>query len=249
MKPAISIITVVRNNKEFIEDAINSVLSQSYPHIEHIIIDGGSTDGTLDIIKKYDKKISKWISELDYGTFDALNKGIKMSSGDVIGFLHSDDLFADGKVIEKIADKFTSPDINILYSDLVYVSKRNINKIIRRWKAGRFSKEALKFGWMPPHPTMFVRKSLYNKTGLFDTDLKIASDYDMILRLLKSNPGTIVYIEEVFIRMRLGGKSNKRLNDIFRKSKEDYIILKRNEFVLPVFTLLCKNFRKLIQFF
>jgi len=249
MNTTITIITAVRNNKEFIEDAIKSVLSQSYPNLEYIVIDGNSTDGTLAIIKKYADKISKWISEPDNGLFDALNKGISMSSGDVIGFLHSDDLFADDRVMEKIAEKFTSPNINVVYSDLVYVKRFNVKNIVRYWKAGKFYEKSLKFGWMPPHPTLFARKSLYEKTGLFNISLKIASDYDMVLRLLKNCSDSITYIDEVLIKMRIGGKSNSNLNYILLKSMEDYTILKRNGFALPAFTLLCKNFRKLNQFF
>lgn len=255
MKPAISIITVVKDNKEFIEDAIKSVLLQTYPAIEYIIIDGASTDGTLGIIEKLasqninDKKISRWISEPDDGIYDAMNKGINISTGDIIGFLHSDDMFAGDNVIEKIAGKFNLPDVNAVYSDLVYVTKGDTNKVLRYWKAGNFSLNSLKFGWMPPHPTFFVRKSLYQKYGLFDTGLKIASDYDMILRLLNNNPDSITYINDVLMKMRLGGKSNRSLKNILTKSIEDYKALKKNDFSLPAFTLLLKNIRKLNQFF
>jgi len=255
LKPAISIITVVKDNKEFIADAIKSVLFQTYPEIEYIIIDGASTDGTLGIIEKltsqsgYEKKISRWISEPDGGIYDAMNKGINLSTGDVIGFLHSDDMFAGDNVIEKIAGKFNLPNVNALYSDLVYVSKRDTNKIIRYWKAGKFLEKSLKFGWMPPHPTFFVRKSLYQKYGLFDTGLKIASDYDITLRLLKNNPNSVAYLNEVLVKMRLGGRSNKNLKDILIKSSEDYMALKKNGFSLPAFTLALKNVRKINQFF
>jgi glycosyltransferase len=255
LKTAISIITVVKDNKEFIEDAIKSVLLQTYPAIEYIIIDGASTDGTLGIIEKLasqninDKKISRWISEPDDGIYDAMNKGINISTGDIIGFLHSDDMFAGDNVIEKIAGKFNLPDVNAVYSDLVYVTKGDTNKVLRYWKAGNFALNSLKFGWMPPHPTFFVRKSLYQKYGLFDTGLKIASDYDMILRLLNNNPDSITYINDVLMKMRLGGKSNRSLKNILTKSIEDYKALKKNDFSLPAFTLLLKNIRKLNQFF
>ena len=228
---------------------LTAVLSQTYPHIEYIIIDGGSTDGTLDIIKKYENRISKWVSEPDKGIFDALNKGITLSSGEVTGFLHSDDLFADDKVIEKIAGKFKSENCSAVYSDLVYVSKRDIKRIIRYWKAGGFTVNSLKFGWMPPHPTLFVRRSLYEKYGLFDTGLKIASDYDMILRLLKNNPDSVAYLNEVLVKMRLGGRSNRSLKNILIKSSEDYKALRKNNFKFPFFTLLMKNIRKVNQFF
>ncbi|HSP88789.1 MAG TPA: glycosyltransferase family 2 protein, partial [Ignavibacteriaceae bacterium] len=219
------------------------------PQIEYIVVDGGSTDGKVDIIKKYSNRISKWISETDNGIFDALNKGINLSTGNIIGFLHSDDLFTDSNAIEKIAGKFKLKNINAVYSDLVYVRKGNINKIVRFWKAGNFSANSLKFGWMPPHPTLFVKSSLYKEYGLFDIGLKIASDYDMVLRLFKNNPGSIAYIKEVFVKMRLGGRSNRSIKDIFRKSREDYKVLKKNNFTFPAFTLLIKNIRKITQFF
>ncbi|OGU74402.1 MAG: hypothetical protein A2V93_00320 [Ignavibacteria bacterium RBG_16_34_14] len=254
MNLTISIITVVKNNKEFIEDSIKSVLTQSYPNIEYIIVDGNSTDGTLDIIKKlashseYNTKISKWISESDSGIYDAMNKGINLSAGDVIGFLHSDDLFSGNDVIGKIAGKFILANVNVVYSDLVYVSRKNINKTIRYWKAGKFSENSLKFGWMPPHPTLFVRRSLYEKCGLFNIGLKVASDYDMTLRLLKNNPDSVYYLNEVLVIMRLGGRSNRSLKDVLIKSSEDYKVLNRNGFSFPAFTLLLKNIRKLNQF-
>jgi glycosyltransferase len=248
LPPIVSIITAVKNNKEFIEDAIKSVLGQTYPNIEYIVIDGSSTDGTFDIIKKYQSKISKCISEPDNGIFDALNKGIKNSTGDIICFLHSDDILANDKVIEKIAHWFISTNADVVYSDLVYVSKKNINKVIRYWKAGKFSAKSLKFGWMPPHPAMFVKRSLYDKYGLFDIGLKIASDYDIILRLLKNSPDTIFYTQEVFVKMRLGGKSNRSFKNIMLKSKEDYRALRNNGFSSPAFTLFFKNVRKLNQF-
>ena len=255
MPPTISIITAVFNDKDFIGDAIKSVLGQTYPQIEYIIIDGGSTDGTIDIIKKlasqsgYANKIAIWKSEPDIGIYDALNKGIKLSSGDVIGFLHSDDLFADEKVIEKFAGIFTSADVDIVYSDLVYVSRKDKEKVIRHWKAGSFSTNSLNYGWMPPHTTLFARKSLYDKAGLFDTGLKIASDYDMMLRLLKNSPGSIFYSDEILVKMRVGGKSNSSLKGLLKKSSEDYKVLKKNNFSFPSLTLLLKNVRKVKQFF
>lgn len=251
----ISIITAVYNNKEFIGDAVKSVLSQTYPNIEYIIIDGGSTDGTVDIIKNsversgYKNKISKWISEKDTSIFDALNKGINFSSGDVIGFLHSDDLFADERVVEKIAAIFSSAKVDIVYSDLVYISRKDKERVIRHWKAGSYSADSLKFGWMPPHTTLFARKSLYKKTGLFDTGLKIASDYDMMLRLLKKSPGSVYYTEEILVKMRAGGKSNSSIKALLDKSIEDYKVLKKNNFPFPALTLLLKNIRKVNQFF
>jgi glycosyltransferase len=245
----VSIITAVHNNKKFIEDAIKSVLEQTYPYIEYIVVDGNSTDGTLDIIKKYEGKISKWISEPDNGTYEALNKGIKLATGDVVGFLHSDDLFASNMVIEKVAGKFLSGSVNAVYSDLVYITKNNGDKTVRYWKAGEYKRKSLRFGWMPPHPTLFVKKEVYDNCGLFNTGLRIAADYDMMLRLLTYCGDKISYIDETLVKMRLGGASNRSLKNMIIKSREDYIALSNNGFPLPLLTLFLKNIRKLNQFF
>ena len=249
MSITVSIITAVHNNKKFIEDAIKSVLEQTCPQIEYIVVDGNSTDGTLDIIKKYEGKISKWISEPDNGTYEALNKGIKLATGDVVGFLHSDDLFASNMVIEKVAGKFLSGNVNAVYSDLVYITKNNGDKIARYWKAGEYKRKSLRFGWMPPHPTLFVKKEGYDNCGLFNTGLRIAADYDMMLRLLTYCADKISYIDETLVKMRLGGASNRSLKNMIIKSREDYIALSNNGFPLPLLTLFLKNIRKLNQFF
>ena len=249
MSLTISIITAVHNNKKFIENAMKSVLGQTYPHIEYIVVDGNSTDGTLDIIKKYEGKISKWISEPDSGIYEALNKGIKLTTGDVVGFLHSDDLFASNMVIEKVAGKFLSGSVNAVYSDLVYITKNNGDKTVRYWKAGEYKRKSLKFGWIPPHPTLFVKKEVYDNCGLFNTGLRIAADYDMMLRLLTYCGDKISYIDETLVKMRLGGASNRSLKNMIIKSREDYIALSNNGFPLPLLTLFLKNIRKLNQFF
>ena len=249
MSITVSIITAVHNNKKFIEVAMKSVLEQTYPYIEYIVVDGNSTDGTLDIIKKYEGKISKWISEPDNGTYEALNKGIKLATGDVVGFLHSDDLFASNVAIEKVAGKFLSGNVNAVYSDLVYITKNNGDKIARYWKAGEYKRKSLRFGWMPPHPTLFVKKEVYDNCGLFNTGLRIAADYDMMLRLLTYCGDKISYIDETLVKMRLGGASNRSLKNMIIKSREDYIALSNNGFPLPLLTLFLKNIRKLNQFF
>jgi len=240
----ISIITTVYNNKQHIEKAILSVLSQTYHDIEYIVIDGGSSDGTVDVIKKYSNKIDKFISEPDKGIYDGLNKGIKLASGDVIGFLHSDDEYYDSKVIEKIAAKFNDDSIDGVYGDLIYVNQKE--EIVRYWKSGEFTPGKLKKGWMPPHPTLFLRKEIYDKYGLFRLDYKIAADYDFMLRVLKHDP-KLVYIPEILYKMRLGGASNKSIKNILQKTKEDYKAITENK-IGGVFTLINKNFSKLKQF-
>lgn len=224
----ISIITATYNSQDTIADAINSVASQTYKHIEHIIIDGKSTDNTLEIINENSGRISKLISESDTGIYDALNKGIKNATGDVIAFLHADDIYVDNTIIEKAANLFHEKQTDSIYGDLLYVSKENTNKIIRNWKAGEYSFSKLKRGWMPPHPTFFVKKEIYKQYGLFNTDFKIAADYDIILRFLGKHKISTAYLPVVMIKMRVGGESNKSIKNIIKKMKEDVKALKKN---------------------
>ncbi len=242
----ISIITAVWNNRETIADAIESVLSQTYSDAEYIIIDGGSTDGTVDIIRSYGDRITKFVSEKDKGIYDALNKGVKLATGDVIGFLHSDDVFADENSVAKIAEAF-SENTDGVYSDLIYTPKSDITKILRYWESRSFTPELLSRGWMPAHPTLYLRREIYDRFGMFDLNFRIAADYDFILRVFTSGINT-VYIPEVLYKMRLGGASNKSLKNIIRKSREDYIAL-RNNGVGGLGTLFIKNISKLGQFF
>lgn len=243
----LSLISVVYNNAQYIEDCIKSVASQSYRNREHIVVDGGSTDGTLELIEKHREKITKWVSEPDEGLYSAMNKGISMATGDVIGFLHSDDFYADDDVIEKVADVFINRDVESLYGDLVYISK-NGKRILRYWKSGNYREGMVKWGWMPPHPTFFVKRAVYNKHGCFNTDLRVAADYDLILRFLGKHGISTHYIPEILIKMRIGGNSNKSIKNIIRKSTEDYRAMKENNLPVPIVALFYKNFSKLRQF-
>ena len=244
----ISIITVVYNNAEYIRDAIISVLSQDYQSIEFIVIDGGSEDGTLEIIKEYQERISFFLSGPDNGIYDALNKGISHSTGDVIGFLHSDDVFSNDEVVSILAREFGRSNSDVVYGDLVYVKSVDTNTIVRHWEAGEFSNKNLRCGWMPPHPTFYVRRGIYNKYGGFNLMYHISSDYDSMLRILTIKNIRVAYIPEVLVKMRTGGVSNKSIINIINKSIEDYRVLKANR-IGGFITVLCKNFRKLPQFF
>ena len=343
MSLKLSIITVTKNNKPGLLRAIDCVRNQTYRNVEHIIVDGGSADGTVDILRSEQKEINSRpvipanevsqestldsglrrndtssnnaklpatnysllaISEPDNGIYDAINKGIKLATGDVIGLLHSDDLYADENMLERIAEVFKSraegkeqSAVEAVYSDLVYVRKKSDSgqvrqdfvqpgrvgmteprtshysrlttsySVIRYWKTHKSVKSnqslvnrkdtdhhllvtdhLLKNGWMPPHPTLFVRKEIFDKYGFYNTYLKIASDYDMILRLLFKHKITSYYLPITTYLMSIGGASNKSIKNIIQKSKEDYLAMKMNGIKYPVITLFSKNFRKLPQF-
>lgn len=226
----ISIITVVYNNKETIKDAIDSVLSQTYKNIEYIIIDGASTDGTIEIIESYGDKITTFISEPDRGLYDAMNKGLALATGDVVGILNSDDFYMDECVIEKIMKIFTSQDIQSVFADLVYVKPDNLQKVVRHYDSSHFTPSKFAYGWMPAHPTFFVKREVYQKYGLFKTDYKIAADYELLVRFLGRYGVSYFYLNEVIIKMRTGGvstsglKSNYILNqEIIRACRENGI--------------------------
>lgn len=243
----ISIITSVFNNKEYIAEAIESLLNQSYKNIEYIVIDGASTDGTTEIIKSYKDKIDKFISEPDEGIYDGLNKGIRLTTGDVIGFLHSDDLYTSNKVIENIVKQFEVDNgLDGVYGDLIYTSKYNTNKVLRYWKSRAFDEALLKKGWMPAHPTLFLKREVYEKYGKFDLSFKIAADYDFMLRVLSAGV-KVKYIPQVLYKMRVGGESNKSLKNIMLKSKEDLRALRKNN-VGGIYSLIIKNLSKIKQF-
>lgn len=243
----VSIITVVWNNNKTIKHAIDSVLSQSYKNIEYIVVDGASTDGTLEKVLSYGNRISKCISEKDNGIYDGLNKGINLATGDIVAFLHSDDIYADNRVVEKIVKEFDLDNkLDGMYGDLVYTSKEDTNKILRYWKSKKYNSTMLKDGWMPAHPTLFLKKDVYERYGKFDLTFKISADYDFMLRILKSGI-RVKYIPKVLYKMRVGGESNKSLRNIVQKSKEDINAIKKNE-IGGFLTLVKKNLSKIIQF-
>jgi len=247
MPPKITVITAVYNNHRFIAHAIESVLEQTYKNIELIVIDGGSTDGTVEVINRYRPWLSKFISEADGGIYEALNKGISYATGEVIGFLHSDDLFAGKNTLSAVAAGFHSADVDAVYGDLVYVSKEHPNEIVRFWRSSPYTSIKLRQGWMPPHPTFYVRRKVYEKYGAFDTRYRIAADYDCILRLLDKAKINCVYVPSVLVKMRLGGVSNRSIASVMRKMQEDYRVLQANE-IGGIGTLVFKNLKKLSQF-
>ena len=244
----ISIITVCYNSAATIEDTIKSVQCQTHKNIEYIVVDGGSKDTTLDIVNKYKEIVSKSVSESDKGLYDAMNKGVNIATGEVIGFVHSDDILADNQIVSTLANLFEKENLDGVYGDLQYVDKNNIGKIIRYWKSTNFNSSLLKKGWMPAHPTLFLKRGVYKKHGDFDLSFKIAADYDFMLRVLKDQSLKFSYLPEVITKMRVGGASNRSLKNIFKKTKEDYRAICLNN-VGGFITLILKNTSKVKQFF
>jgi glycosyltransferase involved in cell wall biosynthesis len=245
----ISIITITYNSAKTVEETIKSVVSQDYPDIEYIIVDGKSKDNTLEIVNRYSKHISNLVSERDKGLYDALNKGIRMATGDVVGMLHSDDLYADNTVISKIAAEFKSnPKIQGVYADLVFVDRDNISKVIRKWQAGKYEPGAFLKGWMPPHPTFFVKLDVYNQYGGFNTELKLSADYELMLRFIHKNNIKIAYLPETIVKMRMGGVSNTSFFVKLKANMEDKLAWKLNGIKPNAFTRFMKPLQKIKQY-
>jgi glycosyltransferase involved in cell wall biosynthesis len=245
----VSIITITYNSESTLIDTIDSVLNQTYTDIEYIIIDGKSTDSTVSIIHSYKDKISKFISEKDNGLYDALNKGISMATGDIIGVLHSDDFYTNHQVIEKVVQIFNLNQADAVYADLFYVDKTNIDKILRKWKSGNYKHGMFVNGWMPPHPTFFVRRHCYEKYGSFNLDLVSAADYELMLRFVHKHQIKLAYLPEFIIKMRAGGLSNASLSNRIRANQEDRKAWLMNGLKPKFHTLYLKPLRKIIQLF
>ncbi|MDP2894012.1 MAG: glycosyltransferase family 2 protein [Sulfurimonas sp.] len=243
----ISIITVVWNNKKTIKDAIESVLGQTYKDIEYIIIDGASSDGTVDVVKCYGDKISKFVSEPDRGLYDAMNKGVALATGDVVGILNSDDFYIDNGVIERVMKEFEKSQVDSVFADLVYVKSDNLNKVVRYYDSSHFTPQRFAYGWMPAHPTFFVRRWVYEKYGLFRTDLKIAADFDILARFLYTYKISYSYMKEVLVKMRLGGVSTS-LSSIWINNIEQLRICRQNSIDTNIFKIISKYPSKLMGF-
>jgi len=247
--PLVSIITTVLNSRETIEDTIKSVLNQYYPNIEHIIVDGGSIDGTIEVINKYRKKISKFISEKDKGIYDGMNKGIRMAGGEIIGILNSDDIYASDNVIEEVVKTMEESNADCCWGDLVYVDTKDTNKIIRYWKSSEYEPGKFRKGWMPPHPAFFVRKWVYEKYGTFNLNFPISADYELMLRFLEKYKIKTCYISQVMVKMRIGGQSNKSIINIIKANLECYRAWRLNGLKINPLRILLKPLFKIPQYF
>lgn len=241
----VTVITVSYNSAETIVDTLRSVRAQTHANLQHIVIDGGSTDGTLDLVREHGAHVSHLVSERDDGIYDAMNKGLALCTGTFVGFLNADDVYADENVVSMIAAA-ARPEIDAVYGDLVYVDRLDPAKVFRYWRSGRFSSARLRRGWMPPHPTLYVRASRLPESGGFDTQFRIAADYDFVLRYLGIPGLRTAYLEHVLVRMRLGGISNRSPLSVLKKSREDLRAIRKNGIGgLP--TLFMKNARKIPQ--
>lgn len=245
----ISIITATYNSAKTLDICMNSVLNQTYQDIEYVIIDGNSNDGTVDLIKEKAKTHENivWSSETDNGIYDALNKGIKKASGDVVGFVHSDDFLANETIISKIAHVFEYEKVDGVYGNLHYVKFDNVQNVVRNWISKPFKRTLLNRGWMPAHPTLFLKREIYRHNGSFNLDYRIAADYDFILRIFKSRDYNFYHLPETITKMRVGGASNRNLKNLILKTKEDYRAAKTNNIRLPLITIGLKNISKIPQ--
>ena len=247
----ISIITVVYNNKDTIQDAIDSALSQEYDDLEYIIVDGASNDGTVEAIKeavkRYPERSIKFISEEDDGIYDAMNKGIRLSEGDVVGTLNSDDFYINNDVISIVINEFISKNVDSIFADLVYVRADDLGKIVRYYSSAGFYPKKMAYGWMPAHPTFFVKKEIYERYGLYKTDYQIAADYELIARFLVNNKVSYSYIPKVLVRMRTGGASTRNLKSSWILNKEILRACAENGVKTNIIKVLSKYPTKILQ--
>lgn len=244
----VSVITVVFDKKSFIADAINSVLHQTYPYIEYIVVDGGSRDGSLEIINSFGNRIHQVISEPDEGIYDAMNKGITLATGDVVGFLNADDFYTDKNVVKEMVEAFDD-QTDAIYADIDYVALDNKEKIIRKWRSGVFDKSRLYNGWMPPHPTFFARKTIYEQFGGYNTSLKSSADYELMLRMILVHHISLTYIPRVLVKMRVGGQSNRSFGNRVKAHLEDRKVWKMLGLRPKWYTLWLKPLQKIKQYF
>lgn len=244
----ISIITVVYNAESYLESCIQSVLSQNYSNIEYIIIDGASTDGTLQIIDQYKSKISHFVSEPDKGLYDAINKGISLATGEVVGILNADDYFPDVDVVSAIAEVFNSNlELDGLYGNLNYIHPQN-HVIVRKWRSRDTTFKDIESGWMPAHPTLYLKRELFSKWGNYALDMGTAADYDLILRYFHTHKINTIFLDKLMVNMRLGGVSNQSYQAVYKAILSDYKALKRNQVPAAPIVLIKKKLSKITQF-
>lgn len=243
----ISIITVCYNSAATLTDTLESVLKQNYPEIEHIIVDGKSTDGTVELIRQYEARYQrklKWISEPDAGIYDAMNKGISLATGDVIGFLNADDYYQDNRVLEEIAVAFNQTDIDAIHGNLSYINSKY--KVVRTWQGRPYAAGAFQKGWMPAHPTFYCKRKCFEQFGVFDASIGSASDFELVLRFIEKYHITTYYMNRFMVFMRIGGSSTDGIRAVIRNTRQNQKAFRKNElhcpFHYPVIRLIRKMF-------
>jgi len=246
LNPSISLITVTYNAADTIEKCILSVLAQGFDNLQYIIIDGQSTDNTLAIIEKYRDNINMIISESDNGLYDAMNKGIALATGDIIGTLNADDYFAADDVIKTVAQAFAASGADIVYGDIDYVSHKE--KIIRKWRSGNYKPGKFNWGWMPPHPSFYARRQCFAQYGNYNLNYGTATDYELMLRFIHTNKARVFYIPKVMVKMLVGGVSNSSFNSRLKAWRNDYKAMQINKLHFPLFSVFFKPLRKIFQF-
>lgn len=244
----VSIITVTFNSEKYLADCIRSVRAQYYQNIEHIIIDGKSTDGTIGIIKQYENSISHWVSETDRGMYDAINKGIALATGDVVGILNSDDVLDNDQVILNIVHAMEMNQTDAVYGDLEYVSQQDNRQVLRTWKGLPYNRNRFHIGWMPAHPTFYIRRKLIDQYGGYESHYFSAADYEFMARYLFRHRVSAVYIPKMIVRMRVGGASNINLKQRLRANRRDYLAMQKNKIPFAFLVSLLKPLLKLHQF-
>jgi glycosyltransferase involved in cell wall biosynthesis len=248
-KPLVTVITVVFNGEKTLHDTINSVRMQSYDNIEHIIVDGGSSDATVTILRQYEHIIDYWISEQDAGIYDAMNKGIAKATGDIIGFLNADDLYNSNDAVEKVVDAFLSKQYQAVFADLLYVNTHNLNHIVRKYSSKKFAPHRLAYGWMPAHPTLYLRKEIFEQYGVFKTDYQISGDYELVARLFYKYKVSYKYLPMDMVKMRIGGISTRGWRNNILLNKEILRACDENGIRTNIFKIYSKYPQKLCEFF
>lgn len=245
----VSVVTVSLNAEDTITDTLESVSSQTYPRIEHIVIDGGSSDGTVEILSAHQENLSQWISTPDNGIYHAMNKGIQRATGDIIGFLNADDVYQHDEVITEIARCFEDQSIQACYADLVYVDRDDLSKVLRYWRSQPYRPGLFEKGWMPAHPTFFVRRNVYERFGGFNETLKYQSDFELTARMLAIHRVNARYLPEIIVRMRAGGTTNKSVKNIVRGNIESYRACRQLGLKLTPLYFVTKFMMRAPQFF